>query len=29
LSTDLAKDIDKNLGFVSNKIKLINYEVVN
>lgn len=29
LSTDLAKDIDENLGFVSNKIKFINYEVIN
>ena len=29
LSTDLAKDIDENPGFVSNKIKLKNYEVIN
>ena len=29
LSTDLAKEIDSNEDFVSNKIRLINYEVVN
>ena len=29
LSTDLAKDIDSNEEFVSNRIKLINSEVVN
>ena len=29
LSTDLAKDIDLNEDFISNKIKLINYEVIN
>lgn len=29
LSTNLAKDINEKPGFVSNKIKLINYEVVN
>ena len=28
LSTDLVKDIDENSGFVSNKIKLINYEII-
>ena len=29
LSTDLVKDIDLNEEFVSNRIKLINYEVIN
>ena len=29
LSTDLAKDIDENSDFVSNKIKLKNYKVIN
>ena len=29
LSTDLVKDIDSNEKFVSNKIKLKNYEVIN
>lgn len=28
LSTDLAKDIDNNTGFVSNNVKLRKYEVV-
>ena len=28
-STDLAKNIDKNECFVSNQIKLIDYEVMN
>jgi len=28
LSTDLAKDIDENKSFVSNKIKLIDYEII-
>lgn len=28
LSTDLVKDIDGNISFISNQIKLINYEVV-
>ena len=28
LSTDLAKDIDDNEEFVSNQIKLINYEII-
>lgn len=29
LSTDLVNDIDSNICFVSNQIKLINYEVIN
>lgn len=29
LSTDLSKNIDNNVNFVSNKIKLLNYEFVN
>lgn len=29
LSTDLAKDIDENERFISNQIKLKNYEVIN
>ena len=29
LSTDLSKDVDNNADFVSNKIKLLNYEFVN
>ena len=29
LSTDLVKDINENRSFVSNKIKLKNYEVVH
>ncbi|MBQ2836094.1 MAG: cysteine synthase family protein [Clostridia bacterium] len=29
LSTDLANDIDENEGFLSNQIKLIDYEVIN
>lgn len=29
LSTDLSKDVDNNTDFVSNKIKLLNYEFVN
>ena len=28
LTTDLAKDIDENINFISNKIKLKNYEVI-
>jgi len=28
LSTDLAKDIDNNTGFVSNNVKLREYEVL-
>ena len=28
LSTDLSKDIDNNAKYISNKVKLINYEVV-
>ena len=28
LSTDLAKDIDDNIEFKSNQIKLLNYEVI-
>ena len=28
LSTDLAKDIDENQSFISNQIKLINYEII-
>ena len=28
LSTDLSKEIDKNENFISNKVKLIDYEVV-
>lgn len=28
LSTDLSKDIDTNKNFISNKIELLNYEVV-
>lgn len=29
LSTDLVNDIDENEAFVSNQIKLIDYEVIN
>ena len=29
LSTDLVKDIDENEDFISNQIKLKNYEVIN
>ena len=28
LSTDLSKEMDNNEKFISNKIKLINYEIV-
>ncbi len=28
LTTDLSKDIDKNRSFISNEIKLLNYEVL-
>ena len=28
LSTDLTKEIDNNKNFVSNKIELLNYEVI-
>ena len=28
LSTDLTKDIDENVDFISNKIELIDYEVI-
>jgi len=29
LSTDLAKEIDENKAFISNQIKLIDYEIIN
>ena len=28
LSTDLSKEIDENINFVSNNIKLKNYEII-